>query len=183
MNKIKSFFLLAILTFSSLQVSAQSNQSKTLPDPRPIYSRSENQPHIGVLGGVINTNNTGENVGEYGLDFGYQPYIPYGLGVEVTRSESADTNGDNNERTSLLAKGSYNFGGNSAIIRNSYVGVALGTILRNDNSYFAGGPLLGFDVPVSDDDKLSLGVNAKYLMIDGTEPDALSVNGAIKYWF
>jgi hypothetical protein len=183
MYKIKSSFLLAVLTFSSLQLSAQSQQSKTLPNPRPVYSRSEYQPHIGLVGGVINTNNTGENEGEYGLDIGYQPYIPLGLGLEATRSDSADTDGQKNERTSILAKASYNFGGNSSIIRNSYVGAALGSILRQDNSYFAGGPLLGFDVPVTDDDKLSLGANAKYLMIDGTEPDALSVNAAIKYWF
>jgi hypothetical protein len=179
---MKNFKLIGV--FAALILSVQANaapaESRTFPEARNADS-NEFQTHIGIVGGVVNTNNSSGNDTDYGLDIGYQPFVPYGLGLEATYSQSDDTNGTNEDRTSLLAKGTYNFGGETPVIKNSYAGVALGSILRPDNSYFAGGPILGFDIPV--ERKWTLGANAKYLFIDGTEPDATVVNAAVKYWF
>lgn len=177
----KNFLYIVATLLLAFEVQAQ--QSKTFPNPRPVYTRAENQPHIGLMGGVVNTNNSSGNDGEYGVDIGFQPYIPYGFGIEAAWSEAPDTTGSDSSRTAVLAKGTYNFGGSTTIIRNSYAGVGLGSIIRDDNSYFAGGPLVGFDIPVTDEGMWTLGANAKYLFIDGVEPDALAVNAAIKYWF
>lgn len=180
---MKNFKLLGVAAalILSVQANAASVESRTFPEPRKADS-NEFQTHIGVVGGVVNTNNSSGNDADYGLDIGYQPFVPYSLGLEATFSKSDDTAGNDEDRTSLLAKGTYNFGGDTPVIRNSYAGVALGTILRPDNSYLAGGPMVGFDIPVADR-KWTLGANAKYLFVDGVEPDATVVNAAVKYWF
>lgn len=178
----KNFLYVVVALLLGFEVHAQQ-QSKTFPRPRPVYNRAENQPHIGLMGGVVNTNNSSGNTGEYGVDLGFQPYIPFGFGAEATWSDSPDRTGGNSARTAVLAKGTYNFGGSTMIIRNSYAGLALGSVIRDDNSFFAGGPLVGFDVPIADEGMWTLGANAKYLFVDGVEPDALAVNAAVKYWF
>lgn len=179
---MKNFKLLGVAAalILSVQANAASVESRTFPEPRKADSR-EFQTHIGVVGGVVNTNNSSGNDADYGLDIGYQPFIPFGAGLEATYSKSDNTNGQDEDRTSLLLKGTYNFGGDTPVIRNSYAGVALGSILRPDNSYLAGGPIVGFDIPV--EQKWTLGANAKYLFVDGIEPDATVVNAAVKYWF
>lgn len=181
----KNILLSLIAVALTVQANAQTiQQSRTPPDLRPIYSRSESQPHIGVLGGVVDTDSSTDTAGEFGLDIGYQPYIPFGLGLEATLStEAPDNNGGNSDRTSVLAKGTYNFGGDTAIIRYSYIGLGVGSIIRESNSYFAGGPLLGFDIPIVAKGIWTAGANAKYVFVDGEEPDALAVNAALKYWF
>lgn len=181
MKIFKLIGLIATLVFS-MQAKAESVESRTFPEIRKA-DRSEYQPHMGLIAGVVNTNNSSGNTGDYGLDVGYQPYIPFGVGLEATFSRSPDTTGQDQDRTSLLAKGTYNFGGDTPLIKNSYVGAALGTILRSDNSYLAGGPLVGFDIPVAEKGKFTLGASAKYLFVDGVEPDAAVVNAAAKYWF
>ncbi len=181
MKKFKLLGLVALLMLSA-EAKAESVESRTFPDAHKA-DRSEYQPHVGVLGGIVNTNNTSGNTEDYGIDIGYQPFVPYGLGVEATFSKTPDTNGQDEDRTSLLAKGTYNFGGDTAVIKNSYAGVVLGSILRADNNYLAGGPMLGFDIPVTNQGKLTLGASAKYLFVDGIEPDATVVNAAVKLWF
>lgn len=178
----KKNLLYAVVTLI-LAFEVQAQQSRTFPESRPLYTRAETQPHVGLMGGVVNTNNSDGNTGEYGVDIGYQPYVPYGLGLEATWSDTPDTTGENSSRTAILAKSTYNFGGATTVIRNSYAGLGLGTVLRDDNSHFAGGPILGFDIPLTDEAMWTLGANAKYLFVDGVEPDALAVNAAIKYWF
>lgn len=171
----------------ALQAPAQEGgRSKTQTDKAEYKGRSAQQPHIGLTAGVVNSNATDKTMPEYGLDLGFQPVVPFGVGLEASSSQQPSENGIETNRTSVLAKASYNFGGDTPIFRHSYVGVAAGTILRDSGSGFAAGPLVGFDIPLSnrqDSSPLSLGAAAKYLFTDNNEPETLSANGVLKYWF
>lgn len=146
--------------------------SKTFPKLRATYTRAEYQPHAGLLVGISNPKE-GDTSTEFGLDVGYQPYIPFGVGFEITRTD---------DRSIILAKGSYNFGGEIPVIHQAFVGVAAG----QDDSIFVMGPLAGFDIPLSADDpnsQLTLGGTVKYLFSNNDDAQSLSINGNMKYWF
>lgn len=160
--------LLVLSLFSTLAFA----ESKTFPNLRATYTRAEYQPHAGLLVGIANPKE-GDTSTEFGLDVGYQPYIPFGLGAEITRT---------NDRTILLAKGSYNFGGQIPVIHSAFVGVAAG----KDGTETVMGPLAGFDIPLSKDDpgsQLTLGGSVKYLFSSNADVQSLSINGTMKYWF
>ncbi len=163
--------LIMISLFSTFAF-AENKESTTFPNLRATYTRAEYQPHAGLLVGITNPNE-GDTSTEFGLDVGYQPYIPFGLGAELLRT---------NDRSILLGKGSYNFGGIIPIIHTAFVGVAAG----HDDSVFVMGPLAGFDIPLSEYDpgsQITLGGTAKYLFSGNADAQALSVNGTMKYWF
>jgi hypothetical protein len=88
-----------------------------------------------------------------------------------------------------LAKGTYNFGGTTPLIRYSYLGVGLGPVWDNiENTLhtsFGVAPLLGFDIPLTSEDnsRFSLGAAGSYLFVNNTMPDAVTVNATAKYWF
>ncbi len=171
--KQKSMIAALFVILCSVSVYAQ-RESKTFPQPRSVFGRSEQQPHIGFLVGSMKPADGGDAVSQWGFDVGYQPYVPFGVSLEYARSED--------KINSLLAKGTYNFGGEKIILRDSYVGAAAG-----DNGFgFVAGPLVGFDIPLtrgSDEPGFSLGANAKYLYAKDLESQGLSVNGMLKYWF
>lgn len=194
MKKCKILSVLAVLAMS-MQVQAQYDdrqQSTTYPDTR-VYTRSEMQPHVGLMAGTITTENSDidDNEAEYGIEIGYQPVPALGLALEASKATdltpppklAQKTTED--DRTTILAKASYMFGG-STVARFGHIGVAAGTVLRGDNSEFAGGPTLGFDIPLARElreSRVSLGADAKYLFTDGDEPETVSVAGNLKYWF
>ena len=162
--------LLMITLFSTL--AHAQKQDSTFPNIRATYTRAEYQPHAGLLVGITNPNE-GDTSTEFGLDVGYQPYIPFGVGFEITRTD---------DRSILLGKATYNFGGNIPIIHSAFVGAAAG----HDDSVFVAGPLAGFDIPLSHDapgSQLTLGGTVKYLFSGEARAQALSVNGTMKYWF
>lgn len=163
---------LLIISLFSAVAFAEIKESSTFPNLRSTTSRAESQPHAGFHVGY-NDPNEGDNTRELGLDVGYQPYIPFGLGFEITNTDS---------RSIVLGKISYNFGGEIPIIHNSFVGMAAG----QDESTFVIGPLVGFDIPIASkgpDSKFTLGGGAKYLFSDNSNTEALSFNGNMKYWF
>lgn len=164
--------LLIIISLFSAVAFAEIKESSTFPNLRSTTGRAESQPHAGLLVGY-NDPNEGDNTGALGVDVGYQPYIPFGLGFEFTNTDN---------RSLVLGKLSYNFGGELPIIHNSFVGMAAG----QDGSTFVIGPLVGFDIPIasqSPDSRFTLGGAAKYLFSDNSNAEALSFNGNMKYWF
>lgn len=178
-----------ILLFSSLTF-AQSDTSvteRTSDDWRKNYIK----PHMGLLAGFTNPDQDYDAAAEYGVDVGYQPYVPFGLGAELSSATTELDDGADLMRTKLLIKGSYNFGGTVPVIRDSYLGIGVGPMLETygSSSEVAAGflPYAGFDVPLvargQAHDYLSLGVMARYLATTSGGPDAFSVNGALKYWF
>lgn len=171
---------LAALIFPMMASAANETPSSTLPRPTAVTDRSEMKPHLGLFAGAANPEGRDESRGEYGLDWGYQPYIPFGLGVEFSGTQ---VNGM--QRTALLGRATYNFGGDIPVIKDTYVGVALGSVISSDGTRLASAPVVGFDIPltVAHASYLSLGLTAKYLVIEGSTEDALSAGAAIKYWY
>lgn len=190
-NLIKTF-IAAVAVIFALNANAQTENSEqsvssTFPEPSAIETKSGYRPHIGITAGVANPEGSYDTAPEFGLDVGFQPYVPFGIGAMVTTSRNSAKNGAHDlERTTVLARGSYNFGGTTPIIKHSWVGVAMGPVFRHDGTDFGIAPMLGFDIPLREGPGkyLSLGADAKYLSVaNESSADAFSLNGVVKYWF
>ncbi|MBX9767235.1 MAG: hypothetical protein K2X47_08190, partial [Bdellovibrionales bacterium] len=127
-----------------------------------------------------------------GVEAGFQPYIPYSAGVEFTTMSSDRSRSSNLNRTKLLVRGNYNFGGSLPILRSSFVGGGVGPVFDSENGETVLRPALGvtagFDVPLTSTgqiipDSFSLGANVSYLFVGNNGPDAFGLNGLVKYWF
>lgn len=166
-------------------------ESKVSVFPKPHEVEQDGlKPHVGVTAGVSNPEGSYKSGAEYGVNFGFQPYVPFGLGMSLTFSKNQSKESDTRDldRTSVLVRGSYNFGGNVLLVKNSYVGLATGPIINQDATYFGIAPLVGFDIPVREWSGkylsyLSVGAEAKYMIVSSNESDGLTVNGVLKYWF
>ena len=196
MKNVKHLLTVTALTlFLAPQIQAQNENANTtspartsvLPTPGPITEKSEYRPHIGVIAGVASPEGSYENAPLLGLNAGYQPYIPFSLGLLVTRSTNRIKGaGDDLERTTVLAQVAYNFGGNIDVIKNSWVGVGAGPIFRRDGTDTGIAPALGFDIPIqyeANNRNVTLGASAQYLIVNSGASDAFNLNGVIKYWF
>lgn len=151
--------------------------------------KSQRKPHIGLQLGAVNPEYT-DPATEFGIEVGYQPYIPLAAAIELSTFSSDDNAGDF-RRTNLMAKGTYNFGGSTPIIRHSFIGAAIGPIYdsyADDNELNAGVKFLaGFDFPLTGNrttrvKSFSLGAAANYLVVANAQDNFL-VNGQLKYWF
>ncbi|HMN67161.1 MAG TPA: hypothetical protein PKC28_01350 [Bdellovibrionales bacterium] len=169
--------------FAQDMTEAESGRS-VIVKPAPVENRDEMRMHVGLLAGFDNAEGGFNNTFEYGVDVGFQPYIPYGLGAELSTADEGDLT-----RTKLLGRGTYNFGGSIPLINRSYVGAALGPVFdsdsANDGTHLGIAPVLGFDIPFSPvtNQAISLGAQARYLFVSDAAPDSFSVNGQLKYWF
>jgi len=160
--------------------------SSTFPTPARPANVNEWRAHMGIIGGYTQPEGGFSSMLGYGVDWGVQPYIPFGVGVEL-----ASTTAEGNlTRTTLLGRGTYNFGGSIPLINRSYIGAALGPVWdsesANDGIRFGIAPVLGFDIPIGREitqRAVTLGMNAKYLFVNESVADSLNVNGAVKYWF
>lgn len=183
------FFVL--IFFSSLPLLAADETGKSVtPQPRPVTESSEWKPHVGIIMGAAYPEGNGGASGEFGLDIGYQPYIPYGLGAQYTHSR-VDVGDGTQDRDTLWVKGTYNFGGDIAILKESYVGLGLGAVFSSDETAAAVAPLIGFDLPVGNKaaahelgkDFFTLGASARYAVISNGDVDTFSLNAIVKYWY
>ncbi len=189
-SKLKIILAAALTIASSSFAQDEANTtSTTFPSPREVTQESEYRPHIGIQGGISNPEGSYDTGSEIGLDVGFQPYIPYGLGAEFTQSR-AESKGDFNsiDRTNLLAKGTYNFGGDTFLIKDSYVGMGIGGAFSTGSSDWVLAPLAGFDMALNKNSERTMGIVtagalAKYSIVEGGAANALSVNGMLKYWF
>jgi hypothetical protein len=199
MKFIKIITMGSVLLISFVNASALAGDAPDSTFPKPQHVDNTLRPTIGILGGY------GEQIGpirpaiEYGADFSYQPLVPFGAGIEVTHFQALrdvpDPVAFSFYRTAVLFKGTYNFGGEIPIIRNSYLGLKIGAVFdKEDTSVgsanneisrtrFAFAPVLGADFMVAE--KWSLGCQFSYLFTVGPEAvyDTLSVLAAVKYWF
>lgn len=186
----KKLLTIAVLT-SSVSAFAQMSQAEknsakarlegSLPEPTAVESKDQYRLHMGLTAGVSSPNGDAESSPEFGINVGFQPYVPFGLGAEVITAELDDTG---IQRTSVLARGTYNFGGDIPVLRSSYLGVTAGPMFVDGKTELAAGPLAGFDIPLQNQTSnfLSLGLQAKYLWTTDTQ-DALSAGVALKYWY
>lgn len=171
-----------------------TNPNNVFPTPTEVTRQEEWKPHVGLKTGYAGTRNDFDSAVEYGVDLGFQPYIPYGFGFELARyttDREVDARNEDLERTKLMARGTYNFGGQTPVVRHSYIGASIGAIfdrIDGEDSTKAGiSPVIGFDIPLATMPEsgkiLSLGASAAYLVVDGSNPDVFSMNGQLKYWF
>jgi hypothetical protein len=181
---------LACATWAPLNVSAQNEtqtSSSTFPKTSPVSSMAQMRPHIGASVGAASPTDDYDNSSLFGLDFGFQPYVPFGVGAMLSTAKFTGKNGKGDlTRTTLLARGSYNFGGNIPVIQHSYVALGIGPVFNSDGTELGIAPIAGFDIPLTRDvaDKVvSLGANVKYLATSGGSPEDVSLNGAVKYWY
>lgn len=179
--------ILCFVSLKSLAADYTTDNRSAMPIHRQLANHSELAPHVGVMAGLAAPEGRYSSTGEYGLDIGYQPYIPIGAGVEISHSEITNST-DNNKliRTNVLLKATYNFGGTTPVIRDSYIGFGLGPVFKQDGTDLASAPLLGFDIPLAsaaEQTNFTLGASAKYVIVSGSDPDAFSVNGVLKYWY
>ncbi len=178
-----------VFLFSLNLFSQPTTGESTFPKPAEVNNRAQAKTHVGILGGMNSFDGDEyDNSSFFGLDVGLQPYIPYAFGAEVLYSKnSGNERNPDLERFTTLLKGSYNFGGQNALISKSYVGLAAGAIFANENrrTDLVSGPLVGFDFPIvtHTNDMISVGAQLKYLLTSGSEPDAFLAGAALKYWF
>jgi hypothetical protein len=183
----------ALIGFGSLSAfAAETGRTQgTFPKMAPNMTEDYIKPHVGVFAGLANPEASFDTSVEYGLDVGFQPWSPIGIGFELsglgTDRMQGSTPQDLN-RTNILVKGTYNLGGSIPVVRYSYLGLGLGAVV--DSSAYRGthtgiAPLLGFDIPLTSAPSqfFSLGAAAKYVFVSGPSPDGISVNGMAKYWF
>lgn len=186
----KTLIALVVLTSSLSAFGQMSADEKaraknrlegTLPEAKPVESKDQYRLHMGLTAGVSSPNGDAGSSAEYGINVGFQPYVPFGLGAEIITAELDDTD---IQRTSVLARGTFNFGGDIPVLRSSYLGVTTGPMFVDGNTEWSAGPLAGFDIPLQDQTSnfLSLGLQAKYLWTTDTQ-DAFSAGLALKYWY
>lgn len=167
-------------------VPPPNRSAGTFPHPHEVEDVTETRPHIGIITGVADTARSYNPALNLGIDAGFQPYVPFSVGFELSHSANdTDSKVETLERTKALFRFSYNFGGSYPLIKSSYVGIAAGAIFENvdQTSNLRAGlsPIIGFDLPVAR--QWTVGANANYLLVSGPQPDSWGVNGAVKYWY
>jgi hypothetical protein len=187
---LKTIVTVVILAFcvgqGAFAQDSGSEGSSTFPSPARPENIDEWKTHMGVLAGYSGAEGDFDSTLGYGVDWGIQPYIPFAVGAELASTTSAG----NLTRTTLLGRGTYNFGGTIPLINRSYIGAMLGPVWdsqsRNDGLRFGIAPVIGFDMPLWKEittNAVTLGLNARYLMVNESAPDTFALNGAMKYWF
>lgn len=178
---------LSVLFFCFGQLAlAQSEGTSTFPKPDKPDTTEEWRTHMGILAGYTNAEGDYNSALGYGVDWGIQPYIPFGVGAEL----ASTANEGDLTRTTLLGRFTYNFGGMIPVIKYSYVGGMLGPVWdsesANDGVRFGIGPVAGFDLPLGKEiteKTVTLGLNARYIFVNESVADTFALNGAMKYWF
>jgi hypothetical protein len=195
----KTWMILSLVATGLLSMSGFADdgstgrsESRTLPEPRAVENQSEWKPSVGLLMGysALNGGEFSNNAAAL-VEAAFQPFVPFGLGAQFQYSpgdiEAAGPNPDLNT-TNLLLKGTYNFGGDIVVLRNSYVGAKTGLTLYSGDvdteTHFSLGPVIGFDIPIDMQKHFTLGAEGTYLGVLGdASPDQVSLLGAAKYWF
>jgi hypothetical protein len=187
----KRLSLIGALTLSAAFVSPSfaenAGTSKTFPDTKRSETLSEYKPSLGINVGLASPESTRKSAAGYGIEFGFQPIIPFSSAIELSGFTSQHQNDQATlTRTKLLYKAGYNFGGTIPVIKDSYAALGFGPIfdnIRNRMDVELGvSPIVGFDIPITDS-AYSLGANASYMFVGGPNNDAFALNGVAKYWF
>ena len=186
------------LAQSTFAISASERQSTTaselrssrlFPEMREVQQDGL-KPHVDLTVGQALPEDRFRPGTELGLGFGFQPYIPFGLGLMIHHTVATpNTNGIRNiDRTAALVRGTYQLAGTTPLIRHSHFGVAAGPVINQDAMYFGLSPLVGFDIPVQEwigeyYSYLTLGAEARYLFVSAPESDQFTLTAAAKFWF
>lgn len=185
--------LLSSLVYTSLAETSTAHANvNSMVEPRPVELARELKPHLGLMVGLGNAGGDVEYQSpDFGIDFGFQPYIPFSLGGEFSHAELSDRDtGRDFSRTLALVRAGYNFGGSVPLVNKSYVGAALGGALEANRYLLVSGPVMGFDAPIFNApdssntlEQVSLGAMLKYLFAEGSSAEVFTVHAVAKAWF
>ena len=189
--KILFFNLLILSTSLSYAETSDGEENilqKTYEEVKDLNESGLYRPHFALISGVSDpVDNAYDAAGLLAIEAGYQIRVPYGVGIEIAAQDYENDNGTDLTRTQMFLKGSYNFGGDTPVIKYSYVGVGVGMVAENSDAsatYGAIMPNAGFDIPLTVlSEKISLGGNLRYTATASNEADSLGLNGVVKYWF
>ena len=198
MNTVKSLMAVAALVVGVNAFAVDESASKTFPTPQS--AEGMHVAHVGIVGGYVDQIGPTKPTIAYGVDAGFQPYVPFGLGIQALFYNAHYDQGVTQigiKRTELMLRGTYNFGGDNDLIKHSYIGVKAGAVInkpytsinngadRDGDSYtrFGIAPVIGFDCPIAE--HLTAGIDLSYLFVMGPEKntDVLQALGSVKYWF
>ena len=199
MKMTKTLLTVAALAFSFNAFAVDESASKTFPTPQS--AEGNYAAHVGVIGAYTDQNGAYKPSVGYGVDAGFQPYVPFGLGIQAlfynSSYDRAGTGSAGVKRTEILARATYNFGGESIWTKYLYAGAKFGVVIQkpytealngddtDGNTYarFALAPVIGFDAPIAS--HLTAGLEATYLFVTGPEvnQDTFQVALGVKYWF
>jgi hypothetical protein len=186
---LKLCILAVMITTSAFsqtsEVEKKEDPGPTFPVVKTVENHEESRMHLGLNLGINSPEGKRGSTPELGVEIGFQPLIPFGLSLELSTSKFDGADDEMHKRTTLLAKGTYNFGGDAPIVRYSYLGLGTGPVFLNDGMEFGFAPLMGFDIPLygETDHSCSVGFVAKYLFVTTNDPDSLITSAAVKYWF
>ncbi|MES2770356.1 MAG: hypothetical protein V4596_14530 [Bdellovibrionota bacterium] len=186
-------FLALLLIFSVDSKAATDSEATTTQSTFPkVQAADESQfkPHLGVQAGYAEPGDNHDGAAQYGVEFGYQPIIPIGVALEASTFLTDRDNEDNLRRTTLIGKATYNFGGNTPVIKHSFVGLGIGGVLDTegeDETNLGVKYLAGVDFPLTGSGMVrsksfTLGATASYLTVVNAQ-DTFALNGQLKYWF
>ncbi len=190
LRNLISFTVLVMATSAFAAASDHpAGQSSLMPSGHEATTKSEQKPSVGIMSGITDTHDNRRNGTSWGIEAGYQPYVPFGVALQLSGYVS-----DHKEemptltRTILLAKVNYNLGGDIPVIKDSYFGLGLGPVMDNVantiDTELGVAPQIGFDIPLGPEPAtFSLGANANYMFVGGSKPDVFALNGVAKYWF
>lgn len=186
-SRLVTKLIVASCTCFSLSAFAADDDSGFLSMKKPNMFTSEYKPHFGLLAGVTSPEGSSDDESTLGLDIGYSPTRQNAtLGGEYSFSQIGSGRAEEDQHTVLLKAG-YNFGGDTMLIRHSWIGLGAGAIFTDDDTLAVASPMLGIDIPVTSQDKeyITLGANARYNFIENLEgvDDTMTINGAVKYWY
>jgi len=193
-NKLSTLLKTALIVIAScacfnVTANAADDESGYSSIKRPNMFTSEYKPHVGLLAGVVNPEGDGEEESNVGLDIGYAPNRQnFTLGLEYGFTQFGE--GDASEDIhNVLIKPGYAFGGDTMFIKHSWVALGLGAYLADNDTVLVASPMIGFDIPVTAQDKeyITLGANARFNFVeeqdDIDENDSAALNAAVKYWY
>ena len=167
------------------EVQRQEDPGPTLPLVKKVENREERRMHMGLNMGINMPEGRRGATPELGLDIGFQPLIPFGLSFELSTSRFDSSHDDMDRRVTALTRVTYNFGGDTPVIKYSYLGLAVGGVMLSDGTELGYAPVMGFDIPLYGDldHSCTLGFMTKYLVVTSNDPNALMTAASLKYWF
>lgn len=175
-------FAFAQTDSSATTTEAAPEVGPTLPLIKEVQNSEEFRFHLGFNLGINIPEGSRGATPELGFDIGFQPLIPFGLGLEISTSRFDDSHDAFHRRTTALVRSTYNFGGDIPVIKYSYLGFAAGPVFLSDGTEFGFAPIAGFDVRLSEEHNCSLGFVTKYLFVTSKDPDSLMTSAAVKFW-
>ena len=184
MNKINRS-LIALAATLVLSPLAHAQKSAIIPSVRKAEGMEQMKPSIGFWGGYAQTESR-RDATTFGADYTFQQYIPFSFGAEVLGmvARTKDTTSVLT-RTRVLAKASYNFGGDIIILKNTYVSLGLGPVFDNESGTLDTRlgivPAIGMDFMLGESG-WSAGVNFGYMFLTAGN-QSFTANGVMKYWF